>query len=61
MGIQRLGRTSEALRQCLSTSLVRHLDYLVSQLEARAFFSPESRVAKWILDETGGALADGSA
>jgi CRP-like cAMP-binding protein len=53
MGIQRLGRTSEALRQCLSSSLVRHLDHLVSQLEARAFFSPESRVAQWILDEGG--------
>lgn len=56
VGIQRLGRTSEALRQCLSSSLVRHLDHLVSQLEARAFFSPESRVAQWILDEGGGVF-----
>lgn len=60
MGVQRLGRTSEALRQCLSSSLVRHLDHLVTQLEARAFFSPESRVAKWILEAGGGALVQES-
>ncbi|MBT3480712.1 MAG: Crp/Fnr family transcriptional regulator [Opitutales bacterium] len=59
MGIQKLGRKSEAIRQCLSSSLVRHLDHLVSKLEARAFFSPESRLAQWILDEGIGEVVNG--
>lgn len=54
--IQRLARSCEAIRQCLSSSLVRHLGYLVSHLEARSFHSPESRVAKWILEEGSGPI-----
>ena len=51
LGIQRLARSSEAIKDCLSSAIVQHLGHLVSHLEARSFLSPESRLARWILDE----------
>lgn len=56
LGIQRMARSCEAIRNGLSSAIVRHLGHLTSHLEARAFLSPESRVAKWILEEGGDSI-----
>jgi CRP-like cAMP-binding protein len=58
LGIQRLAQSCDAIRQCLSGAIVRHLTQLVSHLEGRAFLNPESRVAKWILEEGGGVFVE---
>ena len=52
-GIQDISRSNEAVRDCLSHAIAQHLKHLVAHLEGRAFLSPESRVARWILGEGG--------